>query len=143
MSRGERTKVTRVTREPRKRATIDDASRDADDRTKSFYVHVVGVRDARDGLLDDGDEPFPYAALMRRVRRDKLPIDAGRVTPAERVLPLGDHGAEQVVGPNQVRALITHEALERGIESMESLKSIYKSICLKILDNFQMNCSDA
>ena len=51
----------------------------------------------------------------------KLPFDAGRVTPAERILPLGDHGAEQVVSPNQVRALITHEALERGIESMESL----------------------
>ena len=81
----------------------------------------MGLRDAGDGLLDDGDEPLPNAALMRRVRRDELPIDAGRVTPTEGILPLGDHGVEQVVGAYQIGALIADEALERGIESMESL----------------------
>ena len=43
------------------------------------------------------------------------------MTSAEGVFPLGDHGMEQVVSTNQIGALIADEALERGIESMESL----------------------
>ena len=105
---------------PSQRPSIDNAGGNLDDSTEALVLDIT-MAEAGDSLLDDANDSFPCTSLVRRMRRNEMPINSLRSRGLLILLPLRQHLAKQVVSADEVRSTVAVEALERRVERVESL----------------------